>query len=350
MTERNDGPSMDALADDFGGLDIRVNPLPSTAGKFGGFTFRQKRILSHHNGLEVFLINTAVELEHLVTIATRPTVEHVAIDLEGVNLGGIAPSAETPVSAAAGSASMPLEAESPCAGQKGGEIVLFQLSFQRQGPVFIVDVFGLTPAVAFHRETPSLYHILTSPSLTKLFFDVRADVAALYHGHGIMPAHPIQDMQLWDILNRLLHGRPTERVSGYGLIIEKTRHARLSKQEAGTVPAVKAQAIKLFAPDKGGSWEVWKQRPLPTILLEYCTDARFLFSLSESYGSWKGGRFESVFGEALQAAVDRRLELCQREDYPVLKADKSRMVASDPMLLEQATQVWEAWRKANPGR
>lgn len=349
MTEPSDGPSVEALADELSELNIRVNPLPTSAGKYANFTFHQRRVLSHHNGLEVFLINTAVELSHLVSIAERSDM--VAMDLEGVNLGGIAaPTAEPAPAHAAGSASMPSTTAGSESGQKGGEIVLFQLAFRRQGPVFLVDVWGITPAIAFSRTQPSLYHILTKGSLTKLFFDVRADVAALYHGHGILPAQPIEDMQLWDVLNRLVRGRPTERVSGYGLIIEKTKHARLSKQEAGTVPAVKAQALKLFAPDKGGSWEVWKVRPLPPTLLEYCTDARFLFSLRESYGSWKGGRFQGVFGGALQAAVDRRLAMCQRDDYPQLKADKTVMVTSDAILLEEAVQIWQRWREENPGR
>jgi hypothetical protein len=48
---------------------------------------------------------------------------------------------------------------------------------------------------------------------------------------------------------------------------------------------------------------VWKQRPLPDVLLRYCTDATMFFALRTYYE-----QTELIYAEALQRAVQERLD------------------------------------------
>lgn len=297
----------EALADEVRALNLCIVPPK----------FRNRAVMHDMNQLVVHLVDSKADLRLLVELSRKQHT--VAVDLEGVNLGA------------------------------SGEIVLVQLSFARAGPVFLVDVLALGAEAAFARSSPSLVDILEAPHTDKLFFDLRADVAALFHQHGVLPTR-IRDMQLWDVVDRLVHGKRLERLSGFGFIIDQTRHAVLSKQERATVPDVKARAVQLFAPDRGGSYEAWKARPLPPLLVSYCTDARFMFSLHDSYGKWKGGRFETVFGDVLAAAAARRVDMACSPNYDALKADRDAMVLSDPVLLADAQAVWESWQASNPGR
>ena len=47
------------------------------------------------------------------------------------------------------------------------------------------------------------------------------------------------------------------------LVRDRTRGRELAR--------IKEEGLKLFAPEKGGSYAVWKERPLPEALIKYAT-------------------------------------------------------------------------------
>jgi hypothetical protein len=100
----------------------------------------------------------------------------------------------------------------------------------------------------------------------------------------------VVDLQLLDVAQRLLAGVPCARVSGLGFVCERTPRAGLSPRERERLAAVKRDARALFAPELGGSYDVWKARPLPAVLFEYCTDAALSACWTRTRASGRSSR------------------------------------------------------------
>lgn len=61
----------------------------------------------------------------------------------------------------------------------------------------------------------------------------------------------------------------------------------------------KSSGVYLFAPEKGGRYEVWEERPLVPELIEYAaSDIRYMFEMKDR---WSGG----LSVEALKHVVQR---------------------------------------------
>ena len=223
----------------------------------------------------------------------------IAIDLEGVSLG------------------------------RSGEVCILQISTDRHNaPIWLFDVTRLGGAL-FEGEA-SLAALLRSAALEKLFFDCRSDVNALFHHYGVRPAN-VLDLQLLDVAQRKLMGVACNKVSGLGFICDRTPHARLSFAEKGRLAAVKAAALALFAPEAGGSYAVWKARPLPPVLVEYCTDSALFFSLKGSYYA-ACPALAGALAPAVAAACERRLDFGCSEGFE--RAGKEACIGIDPLFLE----------------
>jgi exonuclease 3'-5' domain-containing protein 1 len=51
--------------------------------------------------------------------------------------------------------------------------------------------------------------------------------------------------------------------------------------------ALKKAGTKLFAPERGGSYDVWRDRPMPPVLIEYCAlDVRYLHTMRDAWASY----------------------------------------------------------------
>jgi exonuclease 3'-5' domain-containing protein 1 len=167
----------------------------------------------------------------------RPTI---FIDLEGVNLG------------------------------REGELCLLAIHHTISKRSFVVDVHCLG-ASAFSTPasdgTTTLKTILESPTIAKGIFDVRNDSAALYHGFGVR-LQCMHDIQLLEIVARPQIW-PGSRRFRCGLEKVIHRHSNMTAAEAADWTATKTLGIRLFAPEKGGSYDVFKQRPLNPLLTPY---------------------------------------------------------------------------------
>jgi hypothetical protein len=93
-------------------------------------------------------------------------------------------------------------------------------------------------------------------------------------------------------------------------------------------------AHRIFAPDKGGTFEIWKHRPFLPVLVEYMTDVRYFHLLRDTYAVprglfWHG--VEAEFAAALGAAVHRRIEAAICADYT--PNDRDANTLADPILV-----------------
>ena len=230
----------------------------------------------------------------------------VAVDCEGVNLG------------------------------RAGRVATLQLCGEGRGTTYIVDVAALGGA-AFARGAggAGLRELLEAPAPPKLFFDVRSDANALFHHFGVaLPRAPgaVVDLQLLDVAHAVLAQRRTPpRLGGLGFLLERTAHARMSAGERAAMAAVKARARAHFAPELGGSYDVWLARPLHDTLLEYATDVRFFHALRESLMGAASRANADAFAGALAAAVERRL--ADAEGLVFTSDDRDANVLVDAALL-----------------
>lgn len=167
----------------------------------------------------------------------RPTI---FIDLEGVNLG------------------------------REGELCLLAIHHTISKRSFVVDVHCLgastfsTPA---SDGTTTLKTILESPTIAKGIFDVRNDSAALYHGFGVR-LQCMHDVQLLEIVARPQIWANSRRFrSGLDKVVRS--HSNMTAAETANWTATKILGVRLFAPEKGGDYDVFKQRPLNPLLIPY---------------------------------------------------------------------------------
>jgi exonuclease 3'-5' domain-containing protein 1 len=201
--------------------------------------------------------------------SVRPTI---FIDLEGVYLG------------------------------REGQLCLMAIHHTVSNRSFVIDVHHLG-AAAF--RTPAsdgittLKTVLESPTIPKGIFDVRNDSAALYHGFGVRLQH-IRDIQLLEIVSRP-QTWPGSWKFRNGLEKVVRGHSNMTAAEMNSWTATKIAGVKLFAPEKGGTYEVFKQRPLNQALIPYSiNDVVCLPHLYE--------KFTSTLSEQMRRDVESKTE------------------------------------------
>lgn len=204
-----------------------------------------------HNGtdtpLRVHLLDTAERLR--AATALLSVKESIAVDIEGVNLG------------------------------RDGCIATIQLCGPEGTDVFIVDVVRLGAAVAFSSDA-GLRALLENESVVKIFYDVRADANALFHLHEVtLQATAVTDLQLAVVCRDLLRSAVPSNLEGLAKVFRLAPESVLNNNTRVRMDQVKVHAQAMFAPEKGGSYEVWLQRPLHPLLLEYATDCVFFHRL-----------------------------------------------------------------------
>jgi exonuclease 3'-5' domain-containing protein 1 len=170
---------------------------------------------------------------------------------------------------------------------RAGTISLLTLYVLPTDTVYLIDIHTLgatafsTPALTAQSTTSptttkiskpksdtevsfTLKSILECPITPKIFFDVRNDSDALFAHFGIR-LNCIHDLQLMELATRTRNRR---FLSSLTKCIEHDTDMTIVQRQHAT--NIKEQGIKLFAPDKGGSYDVFKERPLNPIVQEYC--------------------------------------------------------------------------------
>ncbi|CAI7572612.1 unnamed protein product [Penicillium pancosmium] len=161
-----------------------------------------------------------------------------------------------------------------------GSISILQVYVHPVGKAYLLDIHTLqekaflTPG---SRGT-TLKKVLESNEIKKVFFDVRNDSHALFAHYGIHLAG-IHDLQLIELVTR---SYCKTYVTGLGKCIE--HDAPITSRERADWSLAKERGRRLFAPECGGKYEVFNNRPLPQDILQYCCqDVEFLAVLWKTY-------------------------------------------------------------------
>jgi exonuclease 3'-5' domain-containing protein 1 len=228
-------------------------------------------------------ISSAPAVSRLIDIlVTQPTSPpSLYVDLEGVNLSRL------------------------------GSISLFQIYVSPIQQTFILDIHILnhtaftTPGII--NDTATLKTILESPTIPIAFYDVRNDSDALY-SHFSISLQCVHDIQLMENAARPAGQR--RLLSGLNRCMELD--AGLSFTERTGWKTVKENGVRLFVPEKGGSYEVFNRRPLSLELLKYCAnDVVYLPTLRSKY--W--GRLSVIWREEVLEEGRKRVRESQETGY-----------------------------------
>ncbi|KAI9041805.1 ribonuclease H-like protein [Aspergillus affinis] len=213
----------------------------------------QKTSISEKKEKNAFdFVDTTTEMAKVVEKCRNLPVSppSLFIDLEGVDLG------------------------------RTGSISIMQIYIRPLNYTYLIDVYTLKDQ-AFSKKGASgktLRNILEAPEIPKVIFDVRHDSDALNHHYNVKLAG-VQDLQLMELATR---PRRSKFVSGLKKCVEHDLF--MSEVERKAWVASKEKGIKLFAPERGGSYEVFNERPLRKEIVRYCVeDVHYLPRLWDVY-------------------------------------------------------------------
>ncbi|KAI0439937.1 ribonuclease H-like domain-containing protein [Xylaria telfairii] len=190
-----------------------------------------------------------------------------------------------------------------------GTISIMQIHVRPASQNYLVDIKTLGKAAFLTQGTCALItlkSILESPSIPKVFFDVRRDSDALYSHYGI-ELQGIQDLQLMELAT---HTHSRKFITGLKKCIEKDMP--MTKTEKHNWLMTKEEGLKLFDPEKGGSYEVFNQRPLPEKIRLYCVqDVHYLPCLWDVYNR----KLTAQWKTRVQHATEDRVAQSQAQDF-----------------------------------
>ena len=149
---------------------------------------------------------------------------------------------------------------------------------------------------------------LGSEKYPKVFFDLRNDSDALY-SHFDVHLKSVIDIQLFEFGTRSVPGRFLK-----GLAKSISEDSGLGYHKAREWQSGKDAGYKLFDPAKGGSYEVFNQRPLDQAIVDYCaSDVLLLPALLQAYTRRLRGRESLAIN--LQLEAEKRVSLPQSATY-----------------------------------
>ncbi|KAJ5865190.1 uncharacterized protein N7529_007106 [Penicillium soppii] len=189
-----------------------------------------------------------------------------------------------------------------------GTISILQIFVLPKKSIFLIDIYVLKDKAFSHPglNGTTLRAILESPSIPKVFFDVRNDSDALF-SHYQIELKGVQDLQLMELATRKISKR---YVNGLGKCIEND--ASMTADERASWKAAKDKGKRLFAPERGGSYEVFNTRPLPDEIRHYCAqDVQFLPMLWQKYDH----RMTRQWAARVELEVKTRVRLSKSETY-----------------------------------
>lgn len=203
-----------------------------------------------------------------------------------------------------------------------GSISIIQIFVPPKNHVFLIDVFVLQEKAFCTSNSPrtNLRSILESAQVPKVFFDVRNDSDALF-AHFNIALQGVQDVQLLEVATR---SYSKDKVTGLAMCIEKD--AQLTPEASAAWKATKQKGRSKFAPEHGGSYEVFNVRPMLHDIIEYCTqDVVYLPLLWKIYTQ----KISVKWMRKVQDKTFERIQMSHEASYEPNSRDK----------------VWTPWAK-----
>ena len=160
-----------------------------------------------------------------------------------------------------------------------GELCLAQVA-TKEGPTLLFDIVTLGQS-AF--EEGGLKALLESESILKLVYDGRSDADALYYLHGCGLRNVCDGQILFTLSLDESKGNRTENLPGLGRALSSCPSLAAS-DEGKALAGLKKAVQALFVPELGGSYEVWKERPMRRAVIEYAAaDVVYLHAFREAW-------------------------------------------------------------------
>jgi exonuclease 3'-5' domain-containing protein 1 len=190
-----------------------------------------------------------------------------------------------------------------------GTISILQLYVLPKDWTYLIDVHQLQHtafSTTGKRSGKCLKAILEAEDIPKVFFDVRNDSDALFH-HFQISLSGVHDVQLMEVATRRGNRRC---VNGLQRCIDNNAVMTAAKRRAWN--AAKDEGRKLFAPEKGGRYEVFNDRPLAKEIIQYCVqDVQFLPQLWSYYNN----RLSANWKTKVREETKERVSLSQSKNY-----------------------------------
>ncbi|KAJ5351665.1 hypothetical protein N7452_000639 [Penicillium brevicompactum] len=247
---------------------VEPDDLASLTAAFQGSAIQEKAAIQ--------LVDTCEGLDELITnlVDLPSSPPSLYIDLEGINLS------------------------------RHGKISILQIYVLPTKSTYLIDIYRLGDQAFSHAAADgmTLRRILESSLIPKVFFDVRNDSDALY-SHFSIALSGVQDLQLMELAAR----RSSRRlVRGLGKCIEYD--TPMNDSQKASWKATKQTGLKLFAPEFGGSYEVFNVRPMSDEIRQYCAqDVQFLPMLWQRYNR----EMTPTWSAKVQLEVENRVRLSQ---------------------------------------
>lgn len=257
-----------------GDLEIDWSRIDSVTGICAPSPAKMESQLCPPSGLVDTVATLAQALDTMVNLPITPP--SLYLDLEGINLS------------------------------RQGSISILQIHVAPKNVTYLIDVhaMGAQSFTTLGSRGRNLKAILEDPAIPKVFFDLRNDSDAL-HAHFDIFLAGIQDLQLMELATRCW---PLKLVSGLAKCI--TRDLLLSWNERQACIETKQQGIALFAPEHGGSYEVFNMRPLPEELVIYCMqDVQYLPQLWKVYNFRMGDKWAIKVQQASNRRTHQRITI-----------------------------------------
>lgn len=202
---------------------------------------------------------------------------------------------------------------------KSGQVCLGQFHVSMQKLVYVVDFCSMNPFTV-EASGYSLKSILESKKILKVWFDPRNDIDAIANQFNVHPTDALC-LQIAEVATRKQQGLQTRLVCG----LKKTLETYLVLPPASkrAVLGIKEAGLALFAPERGGTYEVFRTRPIRGEILLYSAVDVFYFDQLRQ-------RLYSPLTQSLKANVDsyseRRMVEHQKPGYVA----KGRHMAISP--------------------
>jgi cold shock CspA family protein len=165
---------------------------------------------------------------------------------------------------------------------RSGELLLAQLATV-DGPAVLIDLLALGQS-AF--DEGGLKALLESEDVLKLVYDGRSDADALHHLHGCGLRHVVDVQILFTLALDEERGVRTELVPGLSRALGACPELAFT-HEGKALADLKRAVQALFVPELGGSYDVWKERPMRPALIEYAAaDVVHLHCMHAAWGQF----------------------------------------------------------------